>query len=175
MVNDLSGMLRTIILTCVCSVVDVFVESFEIIDSKDDTTRGPRPDSMCWILFFEPCNQCTGIASTYDYPVSFAAKNFILLINEVSNVCESLVGVKIPEVFSWPIFHWLRVSVISMLQRHQQGVIVSTNHHGEHLFVRWRARPLTTDIEEDRTILLVEELIVFPVPLFVGGQALRTI
>ena len=46
--------------------------------------------------------------------------------------------------------------------------MLSADHHGEHLLIGWRARPLTADVEKDwRFILFLEEFVVVPVPLFV--------
>lgn len=91
MVNDLLDVLRTVILALVGSVVQVLVESFEVVDGKDDTARRPCPECMSRVLLLEPSNECAWIASTDDNPVRFTAEFFVLLVDEVSNVGESLV------------------------------------------------------------------------------------
>ena len=50
--------------------------------------------------------------------------------------------------------------------------MVRTDDHREHLVIGWRAGPLATDVEEDRTVLLIEELIIVPVSLFVSSLIL---
>ncbi len=50
--------------------------------------------------------------------------------------------------------------------------MLCTNHHWEHLCVRWCASPLATYVEENRTGGFVEKFIIVPIPLLVDGLVL---
>ena len=45
--------------------------------------------------------------------------------------------------------------------------MIRAYNHREHLSVRWGTSPFATDVKEDRTIVLVEELVIVPVPLLI--------
>ena len=49
--------------------------------------------------------------------------------------------------------------------------MVSTDHHGEHLVIRRRACPFTTDVKENWALFFFSTivLVIKPVPLFVGA------
>ena len=70
----------------------------------------------------------------------------------------------------------LRVTVVTVLQRHQEGAMLGTDHHWVHLLVGWRAGPLAADVEEDGPVRLrIIILVVVPVALLVSPLVIGVI
>lgn len=139
----------------------------------DDTRGGPSTDGMVRVLRLEPGRESARVASTDDDPVSLAAEDLVLTINEACNVGQSLLRGQIVEVVDGPVVEWLRITVVSVLEGDEKSVVIGADHHWEHLSVGWSASPLTANVQEDGTVILVEVLVVVPVPLLVGALVVR--
>ena len=54
-----------------------------------------------------------------------------------------------------------------MLKSDEKSAVVCANHEGVHFGVWWRACPFTTKVKENRSVIRVEKLVVYPIPLLI--------
>jgi len=134
----------------------------------DDSRGWPSTNSVGWVKRFEPSNHSSWVTTTSDDPARISAKLDINHLYERSNICKSLLWCQILEIISRPIIKWLWCSIVSVLKTHKKSIMLYANHHWIAAYAWCWASPLSTDIEENWPLILIEIRIVNPISLWIS-------